>query len=117
MYNAALVAAKKVPAWAWLAGAAGVALYVIKKGGLANAAEGAAAGAVSSAGGVVKGAAGGVVLGLGDVIGLPRTNTTLCQKARALGDNYGASKYCTASEFIAWQKRGVEQSIKDFFGF
>jgi hypothetical protein len=49
-------------------------------------------------------AAAGVVLGVGDSIGVPRTNRQLCQLAIDSDNWFEASKYCTVSELFAWQK-------------
>lgn len=49
-------------------------------------------------------AAAGVVLGVGDAIGVPRTNRQLCQIAIDSDNWLDATKYCTLSELFAWQK-------------
>lgn len=103
----ALSLAKAVPAWAWVAAAAGVALYIVKKGGINGAAAGIAAGAV----GVAGSAAAGVVLGVGDVLGLPRTGESECELAIRDGNNWKASQYCTASRFIEFQLTGIKSNI------
>lgn len=53
--------------------------------------------AADLAGGAVAGAA----VGIGDQIGLPRTDTSRCQAALAAGDTYTASLYCPASTFVS----------------
>lgn len=103
MVNLGIKALGKVPQWVWLAGAAGVALYIIKKGGIAPAAQAAVAAVVGTAGNAATGAASGVVLGIGDVIGIPRTDETLCEQAKRMGKNFDASKYCTAGNYLKWQ--------------
>jgi hypothetical protein len=107
----AIKALKGVPSWVWLAGAGAIAFYIWKSGGIAGAAQGVASGAV----GVAAGAASGVVLGIGDAIGVTRTSETLCQKAMREGDNWAASKYCGAGDFLAWQGRGVAKTFDDLF--
>lgn len=102
MFNA-LDAAKKIPVWAYWSLVAVVAIYVIKKGSVQNAAQGVTAAAVSAAGGIVKGAAGGVVLGVGDVLGVPRTNLASCKQAIINADNGKALNYCSAGVFARWQ--------------
>lgn len=91
-----------VPSWVWVVGAAGVALYIIKKGSVTAAAQDAVAGAVSGAGGLVGSIGSGAVLGVGDLIGVPRTNETLCEQAKRLGKTSEASKYCQAGDFVGW---------------
>lgn len=93
----------KVPTWAYLAAAGVVALYVIKKGSLENAAAGVTAGVINGAGSVIMGAANGAVIGIGNTIGVPATDYNLCQKAIMQGDNLGASFNCSAGVFTKWQ--------------
>ena len=64
------------------------------------------AGAVAGAVGAAADAGAGVVLGVGDVFGVPRTDTSKCAEARASGDVWGQSLYCTAGEFTSsmWQR-------------
>lgn len=100
-----------VPNWALYAAAAGVALYVIKKGSLQAAAADAVAGVVGSAGNVVTGAASGVVLGVGDVLGIPRTDLEKCKECIRNADNYGASKYCSAGVFAKWQALSLQKKL------
>lgn len=49
--------------------------------------------------GVVN-AGAGVVLGIGDAIGIPRTNLTECDKALLEGRTWDASFACPAGRFI-----------------
>ena len=49
--------------------------------------------------GVVN-AGAGVVLGIGDAVGLPRTDMTECQRALAEGRRWDASFACPAGTFI-----------------
>lgn len=103
--------AAKVPTWVYLLGAAGVALYVIKKGGLQGAVAGVTAGAAGVAGDFAKGAAKGAVLGVGDVIGLPRTDLSDCKKAILMADNGDASFYCSAGVFARWQYLSLRKRL------
>lgn len=82
-----------------LAAAAVAAIaYVLKKnGGL----QGAAAGAASALVGAVGDAAAGAVLGVGDVLGIPRTDMTECERALAEGRTWDASFACPASNFLS----------------
>lgn len=82
-----------------LAAAAVAAIaYVVKKnGGL----QGAAAGAASALVGAVGDAASGAVLGIGDVLGVPRTDMTECERAIAEGRTWDASFACPAGNFLS----------------
>ena len=71
-------------------------LYIWKKGGVAGAAAGAASAVVNAA----TGAATGTVLGIGDAIGVPRTDQTECEKALAEGRTWDASFACPAGQFL-----------------
>lgn len=66
---------------------------------------GSAAGAVVDT--VTKPAAG-VVLGVGDAVGVPRTNETECEKAKREGRTLDASFACPAGDFLgyAWNRWG-----------
>lgn len=57
-------------------------------------------GVVSTAGNVVTGAAEGVVLGVGDVLGVPRTDEQKCAEAQANASNWDVAKFCTMGQ--AW---------------
>jgi hypothetical protein len=74
-------------------GLVGAAWYVAKKG-----VTEAAAGAV----GAVGNAAGGAVLGVGDVLGVPRTNETECERAIREGRTWDASFACPAGRFLSY---------------
>lgn len=74
-----------------LAGALVIA-YVARKGITGAAAD--AVGAVADAG-------AGVVLGVGDVLGVPRTEVTRCEAAKAAGNLWEVSLYCPASDYLA----------------
>lgn len=60
-----------------------------------------AGGVAAAAVGVLGDAAAGVVVGIGDVLGVPRTDEERCQAALASGSSLDASKYCPASTFIS----------------
>lgn len=100
-----------IPNWALYAVAAGVALYVIKKGSLQAAAAGAVAAVVGTAGDVVTGTASGVVLGVGDIVGVPRTDLQACQLAIRSADNLAASQYCSAGVFARWQYLSIRKKF------
>jgi len=101
----------KIPMWAYGLVAAGAVLYIVKKGGIAGAAQSVGAGAV----GVVDGLASGLVLGLGDVVGLPRTEKTACELAMQNGDNWKASFVCDAATFLKWQNQSIKNNLSELF--
>lgn len=78
------------------------ALYYVAKKGVA----GATAGVVKAAGD----AAGGVVVGIGQVLGIPATDETACEKAKREGRRLDASFYCTAGDFLGWSWEGLIRS-------
>lgn len=73
-------------------------------------AKGAARDIGSAAGGAVVGAVDGVlsgaVTGLGESFGIPQTNMTACERAKAEGRTWDASFDCPAGEFLSywWSK-------------
>lgn len=75
---------------------AAVAFYMLKKKGVTNV----AAGATTEILGVVGDVGAGVVIGVGDVIGIPRTNMTECERALAEGRTWDASFACPAKTFL-----------------
>ena len=81
---------------------AALALVVLvkKKGAVVDAATEAGSALGEAIGNAAGAAAGGVVLGLGDQIGIPRTNMTQCEKDLAAGRTWDASFSCPAGQFI-----------------
>lgn len=78
-----------------LAAGAVLGLIIVKKnfpGVIADAAAGAV--------GVLGEAASGAVLGVGDVLGIPRTNETECEKALREGRTWDASFACPAGTWL-----------------
>jgi len=81
---------------------AGVAFYLKGKfaggtgGFFQTVGEGVGGAAVDLAGGVLA----GVSYGVGDAVGLPRTNLTQCQQDLAAGNKWDASFSCSAGDFI-----------------
>jgi branched-subunit amino acid permease len=77
---------------------AALALVVLvkKKGAAADVGLAVGEAAANLAGGVV----GGVALGIGDQIGIPRTNMTQCEKDLADGKTWDASFSCPASTWL-----------------
>ena len=80
-------------------------LYVARKG-----VAGAAAGITSGAIGAVVDAGAGVVVGLGQVVGIPATNETECEKAKREGRTWDASFACPAADFLTWSVGGLFKS-------
>ncbi|MDD4927553.1 MAG: hypothetical protein PHF58_13755, partial [Methylotenera sp.] len=76
-----------------LIGAAAIGVYLYFAG-LKNVAKNIGKGAVD--------AAAGLVVGVGQGFGIPETDATMCDISKRNGDVFGASKYCTASDFISW---------------
>jgi hypothetical protein len=101
---------KKLMLGAGLAALVVLVIYVKKKGGIAAAAVDAgstlafgAAEAVSGfAYGVVDGAVTGTAYTIGDKLGIPRTNMTECEKAKAEGRTWDASFACPAKDFLSY---------------
>jgi hypothetical protein len=79
-----------------------LALWVKKKGGADKVAEDAAAAAAKALINLGGSAASGVVLGIGDAIGVPRTDMTKCEQAKAEGRYLDASFACPAGDFLSY---------------
>lgn len=84
-----------------LAAGAVIGLIIVKKnfpGAIADAAAGAV--------GVIGEAVGGVVIGVGDVLGVPRTDETECERAMREGRTLDASFACPAGTWLkyVWNK-------------
>lgn len=78
-----------------IAAGAVLGLLLLKKNfGVADAAAGAV--------GVIGDAVGGVVVGVGDIIGIPRTNETECEKAMREGRTWDASFACPAGTWLKY---------------
>lgn len=77
-----------------------------------NLLQGVAAGAV----GVVADTGSGLALGIGDVLGLPRTNADKCAAAKASGSLWDQSLYCPALDFTTSAPAEVVQSIGGVLG-
>lgn len=104
--NLAARGIKSVPPWFWYASAGLIALYVIKKGGVNQAINDAVAGVVNQAGEAVISAGSGVVLGIGDIVGIPRTDAEKCDDCKRNGEVFCASKFCAAKDFLQWLASG-----------
>ncbi len=78
---------------------AGALLLYVKKNGSGNVAVDVG----TAAGRAVVDAATGTVLGIGDGLGLPRTDQATCDAAMAAGDWLTASLYCgVGNTFMQW---------------
>jgi hypothetical protein len=80
-----------------LAAIVGFAVLVYVKKNLQGLIADAAGGVV----GVVDDVASGVVIGIGEAVGIPRTNETECEKALREGRRWDASFACPAGKFLA----------------
>jgi hypothetical protein len=84
---------------------------IIKKkiddaGGLGALTQDAAASAMGGVIRIADGATSGVVLGIGDAVGVPRTNMNACELAIAEGRTWDASFACPAGRFIEYLGSG-----------
>lgn len=80
-------------------GAAVLALaWLSRKGNAQAVGETVGEAAVSS----IVGAGTGVVLGAGEAVGIPRTNMTDCERAKAEGRTWDASFACPAGDFLKY---------------
>jgi hypothetical protein len=84
-------------ALAGVAAAAFIVWQVSRKGGAASLGQQAGGALVDAADGV----ASGVVFGIGDRVGVPRTDAQACAAAKARGDLWEASKLCPAGDFLS----------------
>lgn len=89
---------KQIPTWVWI-GAGLAAFYVAQKSGILKS----LAASVAAAPGDI---ATGAVLGIGDSIGVPRTNAQRCAVARASGSTLDVVNYCPAVDAISelWRR-------------
>lgn len=74
----------------------------LKKKDTGQLAQDAAAGVAGALVDAASGAATGTVLGIGDAIGVPRTNMSQCEQDKAAGRTYDASFSCPAGDFIGY---------------
>lgn len=51
---------------------------------------------------LVDGVIGGAVVGVGEKVGIPATNQTECERAKAEGRTWDASFACPAGDFIGY---------------
>jgi len=83
--------------------AAVVAVYFITRAARAAADLGPLGIGAAAGAGVVNVAAGGI-LGIGDAVGLPRTQMSECERAMAEGRTWDASFVCPAPVFLNYLK-------------
>ena len=88
----------------WLLGAAALAVLGVYVLARARPGESIATTIGAAAGQAVADVTGGAVLGVGDALGVPRTDETECQRALREGRLWDASFACPAGTFIggAW---------------
>lgn len=55
---------------------------------------------------LVNGVVGGAVTGIGEAVGIPKTEPSACERAKAAGDTWAASFDCPAGDFLNywWNK-------------
>ena len=88
---------------ALLLGGAALVAYAVRAAKDAAAAAGNAAwGAVTGAADVAYQTGVGAVYGIGDAVGIPRTNMAACQQAMAEGRTWDASFACPAQDFLSY---------------
>lgn len=80
-------------------GLAALALWWVSRGGNGQAVGQTVGSAAVS---TIVGAGTGVVLGVGEAVGIPRTDMTECERAKAEGRTLDASFKCGAGDFLAW---------------
>lgn len=95
-----------VMAVAGLSALALVGVWVWSRGGVKQAATSLGYAVGSGVVGAVDGAVGGTVQGIGELFGVPRTDTpeamSICAKAKADGDTWAVSQHCPATDFLSW---------------
>lgn len=75
---------------------AGVGFFLLKGRGATNVAADVTSGAL----GVLGDVGAGIAIGIGDKLGVPRTDMTECERALAEGRTWDASFACPAGKFI-----------------
>jgi hypothetical protein len=80
-----------------VAAAAVLLILLKKKGAVSNVAQAAGGAVVDAAAGLTA----GVVYGVGDAVGVPRTDMTECDKAIQEGRTWDASFACPAGKFLS----------------
>jgi hypothetical protein len=85
---------------------AALVIYTFRNG-VKSAVKNVTTGAINTAGDVVS----GVAVGVGTSLGVPETNLQMCDIAKRNGDTLGASKYCTAGDFITWKASGMPSAL------
>jgi len=81
-----------------ISGAVAIGAVFIYFKGIKGVASGVAQGAVDAVGGVAQGG----VYGISDIIGLPNPSQTKCEQAKAKGNTWDASFYCSAGDFLKY---------------
>lgn len=84
-----------------------VAVYLLTRNAK-NIASAATSATVGAAAGIIEGA----VLGIGDVVGVPRTDHALCVAAQHSGDNFSQLTYCTVPEYASFKFTGKDADGK-----
>jgi hypothetical protein len=79
----------------------GVAFFLYRSQG-GNLMQDAAAGAVGTVVDMTADVATGTVIGIGQVVGIPKTNMSECERAKAEGRTWDASFACSAGDFLKY---------------
>jgi hypothetical protein len=87
------------PAWIVAGVAVGAALlWMATRGNVTQTGAAIGGAAVDLANGII----GGTVTGAGQIVGIPATSLTECEKAKAEGRTWDASFACPAKDFITY---------------
>lgn len=84
---------KNIPEWVWVLGAVGIVILLASP---RKTAETLASGAVGAADGVIA----GTVKGFAGLFGIPDTDKTKCRQAKANGEFWKSTAYCSAGELF-----------------
>lgn len=82
--------------------AAAGAWWIWRRGGLVNVVADTASAAAGAAVDLADSVIAGTVTGVGQAVGIPKTNQTECEKAKAEGRTWDASFACPASDFLRY---------------
>jgi hypothetical protein len=86
------------PMYLAAAGAVALALLYVAKSGAKEAGQAVGGAAVNLVDGIVSGG----VIGAGELIGLPPTNLSECERAKLEGRTWDASFACPAKDFLTY---------------
>lgn len=93
---------KTIPMQYIVGGAVLVGLVYLMTRGAAGAARDIGQAASGAVIGAVDGVLSGTITGLGESFGIPLTNQTECERAKAEGRTWDASFACPAGDFLSY---------------